>query len=246
MGMAVPGICTDWLQPEDICADEENIELAQAMVNAATSWVFRATCSQFTGICTSEIRPASTGIRRCGSSINMPFFTGDRLTVAADSGPVRMDLTPWVPGVIREIDAVFVDGDVIDPENYWLANGRWLVPLEDGLLWPWPTQNLNLPSTEDSTWEVLVTHGNPPPAEILEATADLARELLAKCTGGACNLPDNATSLTKDGMSIQLSVPTDGKTGLPFVDSVMMLYPCASRRRMLDPAQPMGQVLFNL
>lgn len=232
-----PGICSEWFTVADICSDDENVEVAQRCVDAATSWAFRATCSQFVGACASVIRPAG----RCGHS-GRCGCDNEWLRNPRGGWREKIDLSPMVPGRIRQIVDVQVDGVAIAPEDYRLSRGRYLVPHVDGDLWPWPLQDLNLPDGEDGTWSVTVEHGNDPPPDLIDAAAELASQMLAHCLGGDCDLPDNATSISKDGMTLQLSVPTNGNTGMPMVDSVLALYGCRSRRRMLDPAEPLGDV----
>lgn len=233
--MATPeGMCEPWITADDVCTSDEELERAQQAADEAMAWLFRATCAQFTGLCTSLIRPDVRGGKSCRPS-----------TSALDPQPRwhRVDLTTMVPGAIRSIIEVQVEGVVIDSDDYRLVRGKYLVPHTGGGLDPWPFQDLNRPDGDIDTWSALVEHGNPAPADLVEAARQLATQLLNKACGRECDLPDNATSISRDGMSIELRIPERGETGLPLVDSIVALYPCASRRRILDPAEPFGDVV---
>ena len=229
--------CEPWLTYADVCdpnaEDPVSRGIASAAIASATAWMFDATCSQFTGVCTSVIRPRPP----CGHE-------GDDQCTAACNWR-RIDLSPWVAGPIRTIEAVTVDGEELsnyEDVDYRLAMGRYLVPHEDGALRPWPRQYMNRADGAEGTWSVTVTHGVIPPPHVLDATADLAKQFIAKCTGGECLLPDNATSISRDGVTVELNIPTDGKTGLPMVDTVVGMYPCKRTRRLHDPADAEPEV----
>lgn len=223
------GVCEPWLTPNDVCgSDPVPPAVARLAIASAQAWLFDATCGQFTGVCRTVIRPVlrDRDVEWCL----------DR----ADS--TRLDLSPWVTGPVRSIETVIVDGVVVPDTDYRLVNNRWLVAHNDGALRPWPDQHIDVPDGEPDTWSVAVTHGRVAPPHVLDAAADLARQLIAKATGGDCMLPDNATSISRDGVQVELNVPSDGKTGLPLVDTVVAMYPCRRSRRMWDPATPDAEV----
>ena len=230
-------ICEPWLTYADVCdpssEDPTPRGIANAAIESATSWLYEATCSRFTGVCTSLVRPRPP----CG------HLGDDNCTAACNWR--RLDLSPMVTGPVRSIVAVTVDGvelENAEGEDYRLANARWLVAHEDGALRPWPTQYMNRPDGAEGTWSVTVTHGLIVPPHLADAAADLAKQLIARCLGGDCLLPDNATSVSRDGVTVELNVPAGGKTGLPLVDSIVDMYPCRRTRRMYDPAEPEPEV----
>lgn len=230
--MGAMTLCGAWLTRADVCHPNQEVSPAvvSAAIASATSWLYDATCQQFPGVCTSVVRPT------------MPC--GHEEACGCRAGWRRLDLSPWVTGPVLTVETVTVNGaDLgnVDGVDYRLADGRFLVPHEGGGLWPWPAQHLNRLDGEDGTWSVTVTHGRTPPPHVVDAAADLARQLIAKCTGGDCLLPDNATSITRDGVTVQLNVPTGGKTGLPTIDSIVEMYPCKRTRRMYDPAALVGE-----
>jgi len=214
--------CSPWLTRADVCDPNTDVSprLADSAIQSASAWLYDSTCGAFPGRCSSRLRPSGPVPARCRTDAELH----------------RIDLTTWIGGPIRSIEAVTVDGVEVDADGYRLVNARWLVAHRDGPLWPWPTQDEFADDGDPGTWSVDVVHGEDPPPHLLDAAADLAKQLIAKCLGGECDLPDNATSISKDGMSIQLAVPTKGETGLPLVDSIVAMYPCRQRRRLLDPA----------
>lgn len=229
--MVAMSVCEPWLTVADVCTDDvAPATVTRAAIANAQAWLYDATCQQFTGVCASVVRP----VLPCGH----------RQVCDCRASWRRLDLSPYVTGPVLTIEAVTVNGETLanlDDVDYRLAESRFLVPHEGGALWPWPAQHLNRVDGADDTWSVRVTHGRTPPPHLLDAAADLARQLIAKCTGGDCLLPDNATSISRDGVTVELNVPTDGQTGLPLVDSVVAMYRCKRSRRMYDPAAIGGE-----
>ena len=108
-------------------------------------------------------------------------------------------------GVARAIASVTIDGEVVPTEEYRLDQGRWLVRLagSDGKNPGWPCrQRLDLPSTEEGTFEIVYTFGVDPPPEGKLAAKTLACQLALACdpgTAGKCKLPERVTTLTRQG-----------------------------------------------
>lgn len=221
-------LCTPWLKPTDVCVDgAQPAQIAQA-IESAQSWLFDSTCQQFTGECTSEIRMQLP----CGCD----DMCGHRRRYR------RLDLSPWVTGSVLSIEEITVNGAVIPDDDYRLGMGRYLIPHDGGALDPWPVQNLNRPDGDTGTWSALIRHGNPPPPHLADAAADLAKELVLYCINGTCRIPETATSMSKDGMTLEFKLPEKGETGLPKVDSIVSLYQCRRRRRMYDPTMPQAEI----
>lgn len=138
------------------------------------------------------------------------------------------------------LDAVTVGGVSYTPsEVARIDNQKWLTPIAEGdALWPWPPQNINKADGESDTWSITVTHGALPPAPVLHATSELACQLVKRVLGSDCELPSNATSVSDNGVSINLAIPVGGKTGIPRIDTVLELYGAGRRRaRIWDPRQ---------
>jgi len=128
--------------------------------------------------------------------------------------------TVQLPPPAHAVDAVWLDGALLDPGKYKVFNLQRLVRT-DGEGWPW-CQRLDLPLTEVGTFGVAYMVGSPVPAGGDLMTAVLAREMARACTGQACRLPGRVTQLSRDGVSMTLD-PTVflsmGLTGIPEVDA---------------------------
>lgn len=88
------------------------------------------------------------------------------------------------------------------------------------------------------TWsaEIAYTYGSRPPTEILRAIEDLASEFeLAYNNPDECRLPDTVTSISRQGLTMQVLSGADllskGLTGISSVDRVIEKYNPAHVRR---------------
>lgn len=127
---------------------------------------------------------------------------------------------------IRAVSEVKINGDVVNPDDYFLHNDRYLVRA-DGARWP-ISQNLSLPDTEDHTFSVTYTYGADPPELALAAAGQIACELYKQCSGESCALPTGVTRLTRQGVTIDRLAFTswsfrEGRwaTGLALVDAFL-------------------------
>ncbi len=234
--MAAPTICTPWFDATDLTCDASTPE-ASGLPAAAIDWVFAATGYRYTGECTSTLRP----VLPCGHTTGCGCRTRHE----------RIDLTQWIQGPVTAITDVTIDGVTVDPAHYELHNRRYLVALRpadatlDPALIPWPIQDLTHATDGEDTWTVTVTHGALPPESVMWAARTLACQLVRKQTTGDCDLPDNATSVSDNGVTISLNVPTDGRTGIPSIDAVLDLHGGANgprTRRMIDPTTGIAPV----
>jgi hypothetical protein len=126
----------------------------------------------------------------------------------------------WLPGPVASVVEVKVDGIVIDPARYRVDNRTRLVGL-DGQCWP-ECQNMNLDGAVTGVFEVTYLRGKPLPVAGQIAAGELACEFLKACQGQSCALPANISSLTRQGVQIEMVDPTDeltsGLTGIRNVD----------------------------
>jgi len=117
---------------------------------------------------------------------------------------------------VRAIQEVSVYGDLIDPSEY-LLDRNVLVRL--GQCWPC-TLDCDPPS-------IVVTYAYgidvPPLGEL--AVGELACEILRSLSGADCQLPSNATSVTRQGVTVDLGTIADlydyGRIGLPISDAFL-------------------------
>jgi hypothetical protein len=192
---------------------------------AAIDFLYTATCMRYK-MCTSTIRPC---LRDCDCG------------EVCGCGYRYVELTDFVPGPIVAVQSVHIadsTGTVttVPASDYRVESSRF-IPHKDGSLWPFPGQNMQTEPGGPNTWWIRVTHGRRPPEGLLIAARDLACQLIASCVPGAvCDLPANAVSVSRDGVTIRL------ETGLHAVPTVKMALEtygnCKGRYRLsriLDP-----------
>lgn len=125
-----------------------------------------------------------------------------------------------LPAAVNQITAVKVDGSVLAPTAYRLDNHRLLVRT-DGSLWP-RCNDLTLDDTKAGTWSVTADYGQDVPVGGQLAVGEMACQILRAMSGGDCQLPNNVTSLIRQGVTI--TYPTiqellgEGRTGLYLTD----------------------------
>lgn len=120
-------------------------------------------------------------------------------------GPVYTILGWTVDGVEMPASTLNRMGDRV-----WMTEGTW------------PPQTLSLPATEDGTWAIRYLRGQEPPEGASLMVAILAREHLAAINGGTCKLPQRATQVQRQGVTVQMVDPQaiydSGATGISEVD----------------------------
>lgn len=229
------GYCQDSWFDEPSC-EFDDPELMDRCITAAIRWMFEATCGKYPGVCDAFIRPPSDMVGRC-----QPRSYRGQTTY-------RYDLTYGLEGPIREIVRVVVDGETVDPRFYRLANHRWLIAQTasgddtDNPLIPLPTQDDDRPAGDENTWYVIVRYGQEVNELLKLATEQLACEFYKALTGDeTCGFPDNASSVSQQGVSITFTPPAPRRTGIRSIDMVLDQFPgCDDRRwttgRIMDPA----------
>lgn len=239
------GCGTPWIVPADLAAcpvyqtaDPDDI---QAAIDAAIRFLNEATCYRWRGVCTAIIVPPDT-LSGCSTSRSLAYNEG-------------IDLTRWVPGPIRVIDEVVVDGQPVDPSNYRLVNHKRIKPQapsgddSDSLLDPWPPQDPHRPLGDLNTWYLVVQHGRIAPPALVHAARRLACEMLkALYAPKDCDLPDGVTSVTRDGVTLTFAARQPGQTGIPAIDMIIDRFGCLGRRnnRIVDPATEKAEVRHYL
>lgn len=124
-----------------------------------------------------------------------------------------------LPGPVGRIDAVRVDGVVLDPAAYWL-DGNVLVRA-DGTDWP-QSQNLNAAVTATGTFAVTYLNAYPVDALGAYAAGVLACEYAKACSGDkACRLPSAVTQVARAGITMTVTPGSfpNGLTGIREVDA---------------------------
>jgi hypothetical protein len=130
-------------------------------------------------------------------------------------GPTVLKL----PGPVREISEVKVDGVVIPEASYRVDYNRLLIRT-DGATWP-ATQNLLLDDTEPDTFTVTYERGIPVPIGGQIAAAVLAAEMQkASCGDKTCRLPERLQTVTRQGVTVGVALTGDDwrETGIWLID----------------------------
>ena len=215
-------ICSNWISVDDlICTTDLDAAVVQELIDTSVEWLNDMTCNQYGGSCLYDLRVTTMcnhGPGACGSRCDWD----------------RIDLTRYLPSPVTSIAEVRVNGEVVPTDEYRLDDRRWFVPIREGGLIPWPRQDMQLADGEDGTWKITAYAGQEPPRPLQLAAVELTCQLIRRWETGVCDLPDNTTSVTRDGVTISMQARQEGKIGLPTVDSVVELYGCRKKRRISD------------
>lgn len=223
-------VCEVWCTDADVPCVEYTDDPAdvEAWIRFSSEVLYLLSGSVYPGPCPETVRPCARrragrtpqwwGGERRGSWGECSCNRSDR---CGCSGLSEIDLGPDV----QEVTEVKVDGAVIDPGEWELIEGRYLVGWlkADGTNRVWPCcQRLDRPDTEDETFQVKIVRGLMPPIGGVRAAASLTCELLKASRGGDCRLPKRVTTVTRQGVTVAVLDPltlfADGLTGLPEVD----------------------------
>ncbi len=124
-----------------------------------------------------------------------------------------------LPGSVREITEVVVNGDVVDPAAYEIRRHRYLVRI-DGGHWPCCQEEC-----AERAFAVTYVYGRTPPEFGQRAAIQLACEIYKSCTPGSgeCALPTGVTRVTRQGITIErafMARDAEGiwRTGMASVD----------------------------
>lgn len=213
-----------------LCCDVEGVdpELLARSKAAAVFTIDRITGYRY-GLCVVTVFPCKS---QCPA----------RCSRCPECRGVRVDLRPLV-GRVDSIESIEVDGVDIDSGDYQLTSHRYLEPFNPGALWPLPPQQRNLPPGSVNTWSVDAVGGEPVSENVLIATADLWCQFIKFCTpGDVCDIPENAVSVTREGISVRLDTGLDA---IPTVKYLRQTYNPRAKRKVgiYDPARfPRGTV----
>lgn len=141
-----------------------------------------------------------------------------------------------------------------DALNWRLDGWRWLTRMADpndanpdagpiARFWP-ACQNLALADDQPATWSVTYEYGVAPPLPGVLAAVQLAWEIYQQCAGGECKLPNGATKITRQGITVEralflswgltskrLGSKPAWSTGLTEVDAFLSAYNSIGLRR---------------
>ncbi len=211
-------------------------EIVGSMTLAASQFMWAATGRQF-GTCTVTLRPLC--INQCASDCVDSGF-GFPWTPVHQSDGTWTNVTCFegnctcatlcevpLPYPVCSVDEVLINGEVIPDTEYSVINFNKLIRAKSAGCWP-SCNNLSLPTTEDGTWSITVTYGKPVPELVKLATAEFACQLMKKCVGRPCDLPQRIQSVNRQGMSATFLDPMEfmgqGLTGIFLVDLAIKTY----------------------
>lgn len=143
------------------------------------------------------------------------------LTGCCESGCACSPSEVILPGPVSEIVEVRIDGLVVDTNGYRLDGDR-LVRI--GADWP-VSQNLGAAAGGEGTWSIEYRRGREVPPVLQNAAGLFACEIAKARSGGSCALPARITSVSRQGVDVQLLQVEDflekGLTGYEQVDMVI-------------------------
>lgn len=125
------------------------------------------------------------------------------------------------PTTKDRISAVTVHGEVVAPSAYVLFDNYKLLRI-DGECWPTCTNPLQ---QDPPAFTVAYSRGDPIPAAVLSAAQILTCQYGKLCQTGTCALPSRVTSITRQGVEVEVEAPSDNwedliRTGIPAVDAI--------------------------
>ena len=219
-------------------------ELDENVRSVATAWatyILWALTGRKYGPCSLTIRPCGP---KCDGSPGYWTFPVNAGGVSGGNGPW---MVPWIdsgtwrncactggcscharcevalPGPVAVIDVVKIDGVILDPSAYRLdiLKGVPVLVRTDGECWP-DCQDMTAGEDEVGAFAITYQQGIPVPRAGQIAAGLLACEFAKACSGADCVLPQQIASMTRNGVEIQVSDPTElldqGLTGVAQVD----------------------------
>lgn len=242
------GPCESWVTAADVadCAGltigSDNEALLDQVAVEASMLLYLASAQQFSGICDRVVRPCYSR-KSCLGEWGSWYDDRGYLCGCGTLSEIQLGGYPVV-----EITEVLIDGAVVDPSTYTLVGWQTLRRIRDpldvntALYWP-ACQDLTKPVTEEGTWQVSYRRGVAPPPSGERAAAALGAELYRACPGtdaGACLLPSNVTSITRQGVTMSFSgfrsfgfdrARRVWSTGIPLVDMFLNAFNPSGARR---------------
>lgn len=205
------GPCAPWVDAQDVleCCSADvgsDTSFLEESIDAASEFLYEASGRQYPGVCQRVVRPCRTRSCLIGDQVlsrgHLVGWDGWRWG-GYDCG-CRPTSRVKLAGGVRQILEVKIDGVALDPDEYFVEGGRWLIRLSPDV---WPRcQTIGLPDTEPGTWSVSYRYGKEPTAGARIAAQMLACEILKSCSGAECALPNGATRVTRQGITLERSL----------------------------------------
>jgi hypothetical protein len=232
MDCALCDTCVPYQPTMSCCSDWESYD-SELLCRAMTlAWdTLRTLSGGQVGNCPVLVRPCLTApCSVCEGAMLQPRLvkTGDceacwtNGPACGGSGCSCEPLSEVVlPGRVAEVLRVTVDGLPLDPSAYRLDNGSRLIRADGGA---WPScQYMSREVDQVGTMGIWYMPGVKPDAAGLWAAGVLTCEFAKACSGGKCRLPSAVTSISRQGISMELSTGMfpDGMTGIREVDAYL-------------------------
>lgn len=242
--MAFPEVtvCSSWATAADVCgpcADYGvDLGLLEDKLLIASEILYYLSGSRWPGECVDTVRPCSeystvvpvgawqswSGQAVSASGVAQWGYCGCHADNSCGCGALSVIKLPHRP--VTGIVNVKIDGLVLDPTFYRVDDWHRLtyLPGAGDTRQGWPCcQRLDLPATDEGTFEVTYSYGTPPsPAGVAMAAAFGCEMYLAAKGSSKCRLPQRLTNITRQGVTMSflsdLSALRTGWTELPEVD----------------------------
>jgi hypothetical protein len=140
-----------------------------------------------------------------------PRLNGDRIAITWDG-----------PGVGPTYNGISFER-VAGSGQFTVSN----LSIQAGGCWP-KCNDLTKADTENGTWSVKVTYGQPIPELVRRAASEYACQLIKLCQGAPCQLPQRLQSISRQGVTVSFLDPQDfldkGRSGIYLVDMAIKTY----------------------
>lgn len=223
--------CQPFVTADDVrnatcgCEIIEDDEIIESWIDMASDIIYVLTGGQITGVCTKTVRPVANCDLPCFSPRRRDMDYGmDRYALYGGLIPVSLR------GPNTQIMQVKLDGEVMNPMNYAVVNGRHLIRRDDKR---WPLGNdLTEDDDQEGTWSITFRFGREPDLLTVQATLELACEL-AKADQGRSNVfPPGVIAASVQGASVVVQDAVDqaangqpGDASFPTVARLLAIYP---------------------
>jgi len=203
-----PSYCIPWTADMGCCADWDTLdpELQCRALTLAWASLKSLTAGQV-GSCPVVMRPCLTGACECCATDWMTPIIVDGVWHNCVCGTPRCSCERLCeivfPGPVAQVTEVEIDGLPLDPDAYRVDNLSRLVR-QDGECWP-SCQDMSAPLGEVRTMGITYVPGIKPSQAALWAAGLLACEYAKACQGQKCRLPSNVVSVTRQGVSFQMT-----------------------------------------
>ena len=192
-------------------------DLAEAVTEAGVTWLWEATGRRY-GNCPVTILPCLRSCSGYGSARTPPWVPfrsgGGWINVACGKCGLSCScssISEIVLPTVGTVLAVTLDGVLLEETDWRLDNHRLLVRLEGS----WPACQ-DLSYVEEPSFAVTYVPGLSVPAMGALAAGTFLCQLARRLCGASCDLPANASAVTRQGVSVTLDPLTE--TGLWVVD----------------------------